>query len=115
MSWAVDMVAGIMQDRIRASPRDEFGIIFYSTVCAVEIHKSLTNSDCTVCEGCRVCAGSLQEDAVYAVLTSSGSHRSLLPPMGYFASQHVIRPMLSLNNTPCLPCLAVAVSSYAGW
>lgn len=86
MSWAVDMVAGIMQDRIRASPRDEFGIIFYSTVCAVEIHKSLTDSDYTVCEGCRVCAGSLQEDAVYAVLTSSGSHHSMLPPMGYFAS-----------------------------
>lgn len=32
MSWAVEMVTGIMQDRIRASPRDEFGIIFYSTV-----------------------------------------------------------------------------------
>lgn len=32
MCWAVEMVAGIMQDRIRTSPRDEFGIIFYSTV-----------------------------------------------------------------------------------
>lgn len=32
MCWAVEMVSGIMQDRIRTSPRDEFGIIFYSTV-----------------------------------------------------------------------------------
>jgi hypothetical protein len=32
MSWAMEMVTGIMQDRIRVSPRDAFGIIFYNTV-----------------------------------------------------------------------------------
>lgn len=36
MSWAVEMVVGIMQDRIRASPRDELGIIFYSTASSAE-------------------------------------------------------------------------------